>query len=139
MNAPTIEALAELLKDYAVFTGKPLYLTWRPADGWELLHKYAFRIFAAELGAQFVAVRDDKNAQYWIVTDYARMNELLATSKELPTAAPELVMHFARTLGTEPDRWELSDGWAASVKRLADRPAAFPVPPLPGRRFQLPN
>jgi hypothetical protein len=107
------ECLSELLRNYHVFYGKPLWLAMRPRDSWELIHRFAFPLIG-----EFAACKDDKQ-RVWIITDSLCMAKCPDTARALPTAGPELVLFFARNIGVEPERWEISDGWAASVKRLA--------------------
>ncbi len=107
--------LAELLTNYAALhDGRRLWLTISPRqDSWELL----LRVALIGLGADWLAVLD-KIGQTWVITDAVVMADCKRTARELPSAAPGLVRMWFRELPSEA--FELSAGWTAAVKRMAE-------------------
>lgn len=113
MTAAQVEHLAELLTHYAIFHGKPLYVTIRPGvDSWELVHRPGLN----SLGADWCAVKA-RDGQVWVITDAEVFRDLANIAREIPTVAPEFVRMWAHDWGA--DAFELSPGWSAGVRRLA--------------------
>jgi hypothetical protein len=116
---------AEHLAEFLKLSTKPIYVFLACGeDSWQLLVKP----FLLQMGEDFAVIRGDPDGKLWVFSDCEHLGrEDLATKVQaLPTAAPGMIRKLAAAYGD--NAFELSEGWAAAVRGMAEMEAPPPFP-----------